>query len=592
MARRSSREGSRWSVSVGAGARRRRGTLAVIAALMVLLGSMGLQGGTWWNGSGSLAGLQGEEAVEAAFGKLPLSFEPNAGQADPAVRFTARAAGGTMYFTPSEVVLALGGGGDGERSSSRGPGLAAPEPGGGVEPAQQSQPSVLKVRFEAASSGAQVAGGEELPGKVNYFIGSDPSKWSAGLPTYSSIDYRELYQGVTLRYEGAGSGQLKGTYTLAPGADPNRIVWSYEGAHRVAADEGGNLQIMLGESSPGAITEQAPVAWQDIEGKRVKVGVAYDLRADGTIGFRTERYDAAYPLTIDPTLVYSTYLGGSGADISSGIAVDSGGNAYITGWTHSTNFPLANPLQPTHAGYYDAFVSKLSAAGSALVYSTYLGGSGGDTGQGIAVDSGGNAYVTGLTLSTNFPLANPLQPTYGSIGDAFVSKLSATGSALVYSTYLGGSSGDEGLGIAVDSGGNAYVTGSTQSPDFPLANPLQPTFCGGQWDAFVSKLSATGSALVYSTYLGGWSIDRGYGVAVDSGGSAYVTGFTSSPNFPLANPLQSALSGNYDAFVSKLSAAGSTLIYSTYLGGASGDAGLGIAVDSGGSAYVTGFTSS
>jgi uncharacterized repeat protein (TIGR01451 family) len=288
-------------------------------------------------------------------------------------------------------------------------------------------------------------------------------------------------------------------------------------------------------------------------------------------------------------LVYSTYLGGSYYDYGQGIAVDASGNAYVTGGTGSTDFPTANPLQAAYGGNGDAFVAKLNAAGSALVYSTYLGGSGGEDGLGIAVDASGNAYVTGVTESTNFPTANPFQALYERGGDAFVAKLNAAGSALIYSTYLGGIDPDEGFGIGVDASGNAYVTGYTGSTNFPTANPLQAH--GGNGDAFVAKLNPAGSALVYSTYLGGSNDDYGYGIAVDASGNAYVTGRTQSTNFPTANPVQAAYGGGqFDAFVAKLNAAGSALVYSTYLGGGDLDEGLGIAVDPSGNAYVTGDT--
>jgi hypothetical protein len=255
-------------------------------------------------------------------------------------------------------------------------------------------------------------------------------------------------------------------------------------------------------------------------------------------------------------LVYSTYLGGSGGEFGSGIAVDSAGNAYVTGSTSSTNFPTANPLQSAYGGAQDAFVAKLNAAGSALVYSTYLGGSSIDKGVGIAVDSSGNAYITGITNSTNFPTANPFQSTNYAAGiggsNAFVTKLNAAGNALVYSTYLGGRTADQGLGIAVGASGNAYVTGYTQSLDFPDINGLQR---GGTGNAFVSELSPSGGALVYSTFLGGSVGDVGSGIAVDSSGNAYITGWTLSTNFPTANPFQSLLAGTRNAFVTKISAA-------------------------------------
>jgi beta-propeller repeat-containing protein/ASPM-SPD-2-Hydin domain-containing protein/HYDIN/CFA65/VesB family protein len=304
----------------------------------------------------------------------------------------------------------------------------------------------------------------------------------------------------------------------------------------------------------------------------------------------------AFVAKLNPTgsaLVYSTYLGGSGYDVGTGIAVDSAGNAYVTGSTASTNLPTMNPLQPVYGGgQYDVFLAKFNSTGSSLIYSTYLGGSDYDIGDGIAVDSSGNAYVTGTTASTNFPTVNPLQPAKGGGADVFVAALNPAGSALVYSTYLGGSGDEQGLGIAVDSAGNAYVTGNTTSTNFPTMNPLQPAFGGGFYDAFVAELNAAGSALVYSTYLGGSNEDQGFSIAVDGSGEVYVTGMTYSTNFPSKNALQASNAGGFDAFVAKLNATGSDLVYSTYLGGSGTEYGQGIAVDSSGNAYVIGSTAS
>jgi hypothetical protein len=262
-------------------------------------------------------------------------------------------------------------------------------------------------------------------------------------------------------------------------------------------------------------------------------------------------------------LVYSTYLGGSGGscsfpcgDFGNGIAVDSSGNAYVTGGTYSHDFPTVNPLQSTNhsSSYSNAFVSKLSTNGAALIYSTYLGGSGlWDAGYGIAVDASGDAHVVGEAWSADFPTASALQGTTRGLPDAFVAKLNAAGSALVYSTYLGGSGSDGGSSIAVDNSGNAYVTGLTGSTDFPTANPIQATNHGGFFDAFVAEFNADGSALIYSTYLGGSQADSGTGIAVDSSGNAYVTGSTGSKDFPVDSPIQPTYVGNSSAFVSKVS---------------------------------------
>ncbi len=295
---------------------------------------------------------------------------------------------------------------------------------------------------------------------------------------------------------------------------------------------------------------------------------------------------------IDPPLIYSTYHGGSGLDYAYAVAVDSIGNTYVTGGAGSSNFPAAGPLQSSLRGTEDVFVTKINPSGSVKLYSTYLGGNGADEGRGIAVDVQGNAYITGSTGSLDFPTTkNPIQGTPGGSGDAFVAKLNANGSALVYSTYLGGNGTDNGNGIAIDASGNAYVVGLTFSTDFPTKNPFQATK-GAQQDAFVAKVNPAGASLVYSTYLGGNNVDEGNGIAVDATGNAYVTGYTASTNFPVQSAFRSANAGVVDAFITKINPAGSALVYSTYLGGSALDYGTAIAVDSSGSAYVTGIVTS
>jgi len=342
-------------------------------------------------------------------------------------------------------------------------------------------------------------------------------------------------------------------------------------------------------TAAGNLTDSAPVCYQEIDGSRVIVEGYYRMIDDQRIGFEIGSYDRGSPLVIDPALVYSTYLGGSGSENGIGIVVDGSGNAYITGYAGTSDFPSKDPIQASEAGDGDAFVAKIDADGSALVYSTYLGGSDFDYGRGIAVDGSGNAYITGSTVSDNFPTKNPIQASKAGYQDAFVAKIDADGSALVYSTYLGGSFIDYGYGIAVDGSGNAYITGYSDSDSFPTKNPIQASKAGYQ-DAFVAKIDADGSALVYSTYLGGNSDDSGYGIAVDGSGNAYITGFTVSDNFPTKNPIQASKAGYQDAFIAKIDADGSALVYSTYLGGSDRDSGHGIAVDGSGNAYITGYT--
>jgi hypothetical protein len=448
---------------------------------------------------------------------------------------------------------------------------------------------VLRMKLRNANPAAKVSGTDKVAGTSSYFIGNDPAKWRTNVPTYGKVKYEGIYSGIDLVYYG-NQRQLEYEFFVAAGADPRRIAFDVRGAKRIRQDAQGELVFKVADDE---IRWHKPVVYQEKDGARQLVAARYALTDTNRVAFDVAKYDTSRPLYIDP-LIYSTYLGGSGQDGGSAIAVDSAGNAYVTGYTASTNFPTMNPLQPANAGGFDAFVTKLNPSGSALVYSTYLGGSGGDSGSGIAVDSAGNVYVTGGTGSTDFPVTpGAFQTTYGGNGDAFVSKINATGSALVYSTYLGGSGiyGDSGSSIAVDSSGNAYVIGVTSSTDFPTMNPFQPAF-GGRLDAFVTKINPTGSALVYSTYLGGSGEDAGNGIAVDSAGNAYVTGLTRSINFPTMNPLQPTYRGRDDAFVTKLNPSGSALVYSTYLGGTKQDSGGAIAVDSLGNAYVTGFTDS
>ena len=322
------------------------------------------------------------------------------------------------------------------------------------------------------------------------------------------------------------------------------------------------------------------------------------LLGQDEIGFQVGAYDPSLPLTIDPVLSYSTYLGGNNYDDGFSIAVDGSGYAYVTGFTQSTNFPTKTGAYQTNLeGTTNVFVTKLNATATSLLYSTYLGGNNqgdvrGDKGYGIAVDSSGNAYVTGFTDSTNFPTTTGAFQTIleGGLENAFMTKLNASGTALIYSTYLGVNS--VGSGIAVDGTGNAYVTGSTGS-NFPTTTSAYQPILEGTTNSFVTKLNPAGTSLLYSTYLGGNNSDEAQGIAVDASGNAYVTGFTDSTNFPTtAGAFQTSLGGNQNAFVTKVNATGSALIYSTYLGGNNNDYSIGIAVDASGNAYVTGSTDS
>ena len=520
---------------------------------------------------------------------LPVAFEPNAGQTDTRVRFVARTPGGTFLFAPDQVVLALAPAGcqgadcpgavdPTPRCATRGGTAAAPPP-----------PGLVRVRFDDALPTVAISAGGPLPGRASYFSGSDPSRWRTGLPTYAALTYTGLYPGIDLHYGGSGT-QLKGTYTVAPGADPARIHWHYDGATDLRLDAAGRLHYRVGAAA--TVTEQSPIAWQERAGQRQPVAVRYTLDDEGEVGFALGAYDRAQSLTIDPTLIYATTIGGSGNDDSWAVAVDRAGNTYVVGETTSPDFPTTNGYAPGFGGgYSDVFVVKLNPAGN-VVYATYLGGGGEDTGLGIAVDSAGNTYLTGSTGSPNFPLVNPVQAQYGGGNvDAFITELDATGTTLLYSTYLGGKSDDCTVGIAADAAGDLTTAGYTASPNFPVVNAVQAT-SGGSWDAFVTRLGAHGTAILYSTYLGGSDYELLSGFALDREGNVYITGETASTDFPTHNAFRATNAGEEDVFVAKLRADGSALIYSTYLGGSGEDENWGIAVDGAGNATISGTTHS
>src|SRR6266513_84438 len=539
-----------------------------------------------------------ETRVSQSYGKLPLHFEANQGQTHQEVRFLARGAGYSLYLTAGEAVLVLTKPNPDAKRDLR----STPERLGTQA---RGTPVVVRMSLVGAAPKPRVSGLDELPGKANYLIGK-PAKWRTNVPTYAKVHYRAVYPGIDLVYYG-NQRQLEYDFVVSPGADPGRIVLGFQGAERLEINAEGELVL---HAAGGAIRQRVPVIYQEIDGVRTKIEGRYVLKDAHRVGFQVAAHDPSRPLVIDPTLVYSTYLGGSSGEHGAGIAVDAAGAAYVTGTTGSTDFPTTpGAIQTTYGGggsypfhEGDAFVTKLNAAGTALVYSTYLGGSSRDVASGIAVDAAGAAYVTGYTASTDFTAGctAPCTVLNGSLGgfrDAFVTKINAAGAALVYSTYLGGSGSEDGDGIAVDTAGAAYVTGWTNSPDLTASctapcTVLNGTF-GGWSDAFVTKINAAGTALVYSTYLGGSGFDGASGIAVDAAGAAYVTGLTTSTDFTAGctapcTVLNGSLGGFEDAFVTKLNPAGTALVYSTYLGvGTSGD---GIAVDAAGAAYVAGQT--
>ena len=499
-------------------------------------------------------------AVTPGNEKAAMFFVANQGQAPAEVRFMGKASWLNAYFLRGEVQLALEG-------------------------------AAVRLRFDGADSQCSPQGTGRLPGVANFLLGS-ADHWRVGVPTYAAIRYPGLYPGIDMVYGGNGR-ELKSEFRVAPGADPSQIRLRYAGAGRLRIDEQGRLVIPVGDRE---LREEAPAIYQERHGARTAVEGRYSLTPEGAITFALGAYDRTETLVVDPVLSYSTLLGGSSSNSATALAVDASGSAYIAGITASYNFPVSSaPLQKSNAGSNDAFLAKFSPSGNSLVYCTYLGGSGDDRAYGIAVDASGSAYVTGYTSSADFPVQNPIQGQLAGSRNAFVAKLNPAGNGLAYSTYLGGNGADIAYGIAVDSSGDAYVVGDTTSSNFP-ASGFQRSNKGVQ-NAFISKVSASGNQLVYSTYLGGSSIDHGAAIAVDATGSAYVTGSTFSPDFPTANAWQPSNAGGQDAFVSRLSADGSALLYSTFLGGSGGtvtlpEAGLAITLDASANAYVTGVTNS
>jgi hypothetical protein len=524
----------------------------------------------------------------------------------------------------------------------------------------RSMTGVLRMKLRNANADAKVTGVDELVGTSNYFIGNDPSKWRTNVPTYAKVKYEGIYSGIDLVYYG-NQRQLEYDFVVAPGADPRRIGFEVRGAKQILQGARGELVFKMGEEE---IRWHKPVVYQVNAGRRQEIPAQYAVMDTNRVGFQVEKYDRGRPLYIDPliystylggseddfgsgiavdasgnayvvgftesidfpvtpgalqatlngpydvfitkfnpagsALLYSTYLGGSQINDGLAIAVDGGGDAYITGFTYSSDFPTTpGAFQTTYAGDQDGFITKLNPSGSALVYSSYLGGFGLNQGNGVSIDNFGHAYVTGYTQATTFPVTvGAFQTTCGdpnSCDNAFVTVMNPAGSSLIYSTYLGGTY-SQGSGITVDSDGNAYVTGYTEQ-GFPTTSGAFETSYGGAGDAFVTKLNPEGSALVYSTYLGGSSYDQANAIALDQTNNAYVTGFTDSANFPITpGSFRTVCNGGKncakdgDAFVTKIDTLGSALVYSTYLGGTKGDIGTGVFVDSDENAYVVGIT--
>ncbi len=552
--------------------------------------------------------------LKKQFGQIPLAFEVNEGQTDPAVKYLSRGPGYSLFLTPQEAVLSL---------------TKFPQTNKNASQASKPTNSVLRMEFVGANADSNIMGSDRLTGKSRYYRGNNPKQWRSDVSQFKAVQYSQVYKGVDLVFYG-NQTQLEYDFIVAPGTDPNIIQLSFKGAESAKLDATGNLLL---STAIDEVTQKKPVVYQDIHGKRVFIDSRYNIKAaqgkNYVVGFNVADYDHSKPLIIDPILSYYKELGGIGSqDFEGGVAADSDGNAVYAGWTSSSAFPVVNAVQPTMGGWIDAVVLKLDATGTNIVYSTFLGGAlysvntpfgaryygGYDYAYGIAVDSAGAAYITGKTSSRDFPVSvNAYDTSCGTDGicnqatshvsDIFVTKLDASGN-MVYSTFVGGSSQDIPSSIAVDQQGNAYITGWTDSTDYPTVNAYQATKAG-YTDTFVTKLNATGTGLVYSTYLGGsvpggtgGPFNHGIDIAVDSAGNAYVLSDTDSLLFPTTPGAYrtSGSSGGYQQFVlSKLNSTGDALVYSTYLpqeaptppGNTTATA---VTVDNLGKAYVAGYT--
>jgi hypothetical protein len=564
-----------------------------------------------------------------------MAFEPNVGQTATGGDFLARGAGYAALLAPTGLTLSL----------ERGAGDAV---------------NALRLEWAGGDPAAQPVALDRLPSVSNYLTGSDPSRWRAGVPNYARVRYEGVYEGVDVELRGAGRA-LEYDFVVAPGADPGPVRVRFAGAKSVRVAEDGGLVLDLGGGE--VYQTQALVYQQTPEGER-RVASRYVQTQADEVAFELEAFDATRPLVIDPVLTFVHYLAGSGQDLEQGFTVDASGSLYVTGTTVSADFPAPGGYDQTAGGAYDVFVSKLAPDGSSLVWSTYLGGSLDDYSSGLAVDALGAVYLTGYTWSADFPstpgaydtthngevdlFAAKLNPNGASLAyatfvgtsqgdegnaialdpsgavviagytrstsypttpgafqttmpgplgaDCVITKINATGTGLVFSTYLGGRDWDISRSVVLDGAGNIYVAGYTESIDFPTSSSAYDRSFNGGSDYFVTKMSPTGSALLYSTYIGSSSFDQVSRVAVNAAGEAFVVGTPASIGGPRRFPttpgaLKTTMVGG-EASLTRLSADGSTLLYSTYIGGSDGDSAAGVAIDAAGNAYVTGFTQS
>ncbi len=494
--------------------------------------------------------------IIADYGSLPLIFERTVDRDDGTRRFIARGANYAIAISADGAQLAIG------------PLSAANAP--------------IGIRLVDGNGNATIDGADPQVTRIHHIRHADRRE-VPGVPTYGRVAITNAYPGIDLVFHGR-SRELEYDVIVAPRADASRFAFRIEGGDGVSLNDAGDLVL-------GTFTLKHPVAWQEIDGERRLVASAFALDNTGEVRIRVGRYDDEKTLVIDPVVSYATYLGGNNTEQGTAIAVDGAGNAYITGYTASTDFPMVNALDRSigKRGDVEVFVSKLNPAGTALVWSTYVGGSVGvDRAVGIAVDSMGSAYITGQTSGSDFPTSATAWQKAITGGGAFVAKLVPAGNALTYSTYVAGATPSA---IGLDGAGNAYVSGNASATFITTAGAMRPvTGNPASTTGFVLKLNAAGSAPMFATFLGGTGGDDATSIAVDARGNAYVGGWTTSVDFPIRNALQSTGTGGKDAFVAKLDGSGAQLVYSTLLGGSLDDAVNAIAIDAAGNAYVAGET--
>lgn len=465
---------------------------------------------------------------------LPFAFVENRGQADARIRYIGTGPEFKAWFEDRGVTL-------------------------------QQGPTAVRVSF-VANAKPQVAAEEPLGARANYLHGNDPTRWRTDLPLFAAIRYSGLWPGIELSYRGE-QGRVKAEYRIAAGADPGRILLKFDGDPQIQSD--GRLRV---SGVSGDFIEDKPVLYQSVAGKRREVAGSFKRLPGGLIGFRVAGYDHRQPLVIDPSILISGYFGGNSEDDITAIGIDGLNNIVVAGWTSSTDLP-ANGARTESGGGVDAFVASFLPNGGGLIFCTYLGGSGDDRAFGLAIDSLRNVYLTGWTSSTNFPVLGALQAHLNGTRDAFITKLNAAGNALVYSTYLGGSAVDVGYAIGLDATNSAVIVGDSTSSNLPVSSTAYQKTLGGSQDVFVAKISPLGNALTFLTYLGGSGIDHGSCINVGIGGAYYIGGYTWSNNFPTADAYQPKSGGGQDGFFAKLSPEGDSLMVSSYLGGSGGSVG-------------------